>query len=201
MPGVVPCSTSPPVIIKVAASGYLPHLLFGAIGPLELHESGCTLEFQLHLYWLALEMLVGGRPGARNLAQLQFGKCLVALPARGDHDFPLPILTGWLMHLLEFCNVFRGWFFSRRPPHIWFFLEGGFATNIFRFGSHASIYFCFTEFSVLELSKMIVDFIVIYVPRPILIIYLCICLIMNMKYVDRLVFPIILYYDPVNCQR
>ena len=42
---------------------------------------------------------------------------------------------------------------------------------------------------------------VIYVPRPILILYLCICLVMNMKYVDRLVFPIILYYDPVNRQR
>ena len=36
------------MILKVAASGYLPHLPFGAIGPLGLHEAGCTLEFQLH---------------------------------------------------------------------------------------------------------------------------------------------------------
>ena len=96
------------MILKVAASGYLPHLPFGAIGPLGLHEAGCTWEFQLHQHWLALELLVGGGPGAENLAQLQFGKWLVALPDQGDHATPLPILTGWLMHLLEFCNGFRG---------------------------------------------------------------------------------------------
>ena len=89
------------MILKVAASGYLPHLPFGAIGPLRLHEAGCTLEFQLHHHWLALELLVCGGPGAEKLAPLQFGKCLVALPARGDHAVSLPILTGWLMHLLE----------------------------------------------------------------------------------------------------
>ena len=63
------------MILKVAASGYITHLPFGAIGLLGLHEAGCTLEFQLHLYWLALELLVGGGPGAGNLAQLQFGPC------------------------------------------------------------------------------------------------------------------------------
>ena len=43
-----------------------------------------------------------------------------------------------------------------------------------------------------------------YASRPklmLLILYLCICLVINMKYVDCLVFPIILYYDPVNFQR
>ena len=58
------------MILKFAASGYLPHLPFGAIGPLGLHEAGYTLEFQLHSYWLALELLLGGGPGAQNLAQL-----------------------------------------------------------------------------------------------------------------------------------
>ena len=96
------------MIIKVSASGYLPHLSFATIGPLGLHEAGCTLEFQLHPYWLALEMLVGGRPGAEFFSQLQFGKWLVAFPARGDHASPPPIMTGWLTHLLEFCDGFRG---------------------------------------------------------------------------------------------
>ena len=50
----------------------------------------------------------GGGPGAENLARLQFGNWLVALPAQGYHAVPLPILTGWLMHLLEFCDGFRG---------------------------------------------------------------------------------------------
>ena len=68
------------MILKVAASGYLPNLPFGAIGALGLHEAGCTLEFQLHPYWLALELLVGGGRGAENLAQLQSGMWMVALP-------------------------------------------------------------------------------------------------------------------------
>ena len=96
------------MILKVAPSGYLLHLLVGAIGPLGLHKAGFTLEFQLHPYWFALELLVGGGPGAENLAQLQFGKWMVALPARGDHADPIQILTVWLMHLLEFCDGFRG---------------------------------------------------------------------------------------------
>ena len=95
-PGVAPWSTSTPVIIKVSASGYLPHLPFVAIGPLGLHEAECTLEFQMNPYWLALDLLVGGGPGAENIAQLQCGIWLVALPARGYHAVPLPIMAGWL---------------------------------------------------------------------------------------------------------
>ena len=49
-----------------------------------------------------MDLLVGGKPGAENIPQLQWGMWLVAFPARGDHDPPLPILTGWLMRLLEF---------------------------------------------------------------------------------------------------
>ena len=71
-----------------------------------MHEAGFTLEFQLHQHWLALELLVEGGPGAENIAQLQFCKWLVALQARGDHTVPLPILTGWLIHLLEFFGGF-----------------------------------------------------------------------------------------------
>ena len=97
------------------------HLPFGAIGPLGLHEAGCTLEFQLHPYWLALELLVGGGPGDKNISQLQCGMWLVALPDLGDHAFPFPIMIGWLTHLFEFCDGFRGWFCSRRSPHIWLF--------------------------------------------------------------------------------
>ena len=96
------------MILKVAASGYLLHLTFGAIGPLGLHEAGFTLEFQLHPYWLALEMLVGGGPGAENIAQLQCGIWLVAFTYQGDHAVPLPIMTGWLTRLLESCNGFCG---------------------------------------------------------------------------------------------
>ena len=92
------------MILKLSASGYLPHLPFGAISPLGLHEAGCTLEFQLNLYWLALELLVGNGLGAETLSQLQCDMCLVAFPAIGDHAAPLPILTGWLTHLLEFCD-------------------------------------------------------------------------------------------------
>ena len=43
-----------------------------------------------------------------------------------------------------------------------------------------------------------------YASRPklmLIILYLCIWLVMNMKYVDSLVFQIILCYDPVNSQR
>ena len=55
------------MILKVAASGYLTHLPFGAIGTIGLHEAECTLEFKLHPYWLALELLVGGQHGLLGL--------------------------------------------------------------------------------------------------------------------------------------
>ena len=96
------------MILKVATSGYILHLPFGAIGPLGLHEAGCTWEFQLHQHWLALELLVGGGPGAENIAQSKFGMWLFAFPSRGDHASPLQILTGWLTRLLEFCDGFCG---------------------------------------------------------------------------------------------
>ena len=69
------------MILKVTASGYLPHLPFGAIGPLGLHDSECTLELQLQPHWLALELLVGYGPGAENLSPLHFSIWLVALIA------------------------------------------------------------------------------------------------------------------------
>ena len=96
------------MILKVAASVYLPHLPFGAIGPLGMHDAGCTLELQLQPHWLALELLVRYSPGAENIAQLQFSIWLVALPARGDRAAPLPILTVWLTRLLVSCDEFRG---------------------------------------------------------------------------------------------
>ena len=86
-----------------------------------MHEAGCTLEFQLHLHWLVLELPVGEEPGTGNIAQLQFGMWLVVFPSWGDHAVPLSIMTGWLTRLLVFCNGFRGWFCNRRTYHIYIF--------------------------------------------------------------------------------
>ena len=61
------------MILKVAASVYLPHLPFGAIGTLGLHYAGCALKLQLQPHWLALEVLVGDGPGAENIYQLHLG--------------------------------------------------------------------------------------------------------------------------------
>ena len=47
MPGADPWSTSHPFILEVATSGYLPHLIFGAIGQLGPHDTGCPLELHL----------------------------------------------------------------------------------------------------------------------------------------------------------
>ena len=118
---VSPWSTSPIVILNVSASGYLPHLPFGYIGPLGLHDSGCTLELHLRPHWLALELLVGYRHVDENLAQLHFVMWMVALLAQGGHAVPLSILTGELTHLLVFFDGFRGWFYSRWLPHILLF--------------------------------------------------------------------------------
>ena len=96
------------MIIEVAASGYLLHLPFGAIGPLGPYDDGCTLELHLQPHWMALDLLVGYKPGAENHSQLQFGMWLVSFPAQGDHSFPRPILSGWLTRFLELCDGFRG---------------------------------------------------------------------------------------------
>ena len=58
------------------------------------------------------EVACEGGPGAENLSQLQFGMWIFAFPARGEHSVPLPILTGFLMRFLEFCDGFRGLFCS-----------------------------------------------------------------------------------------
>ena len=63
MPGTDPRSTYHPIIIEVSASGYLPHLPFGAIGPLGPYDAGCTLELQPNPHWMAMEILVGDSPG------------------------------------------------------------------------------------------------------------------------------------------
>ena len=107
MPGSTPLSTSRPVIIGVVASGYLPHLPFGAIGLLGPYDSGCTLKLLLQPHWMALELLVGDGPGVENHAQLWFGMWLVVLPAQGDHAIPCPIMTGWLTYLLEIFDGFH----------------------------------------------------------------------------------------------
>ena len=83
--------------LKIAGSGYILHFPFGAIGPLGLHESGCNLEFQLHPYWLALELLVGGGPGFENLARLQFGKWRVAFARPKGPCCPPPPNSDWMV--------------------------------------------------------------------------------------------------------
>ena len=120
-PGISHWITSPPGILKVSASGYILHLPFVANGPLGLHDSGCTLELQLQSHWLELDLLVGEGPVAENISLLQFVMWLVAFTAQWDHAAPISILTGWLTCLLESCDGFRGWFFSRLSPHILLF--------------------------------------------------------------------------------
>ena len=50
----------------------------------------------------------GGQTGTKTLAQLQCDMWLVALSDQGYHADLLPILTGLLTRLLEFCDGFRG---------------------------------------------------------------------------------------------
>ena len=102
--------------------------------------------------------LWGGGPGAENISQLQFGKSLVALLARGDHTVPLPILTGWLMHLLEFCDWFRGWFCSRWPPHIWLFFWRGICCKYLQVWNSCLDLFISPNLVCLNYLNMIVDF-------------------------------------------
>ena len=61
----------------------------------------------------------------KNISQLQCGMWLVALPARGDHYSPLPILTGWLTCLFLFCDGFHGIFCNRWPPLYFLFYSRG----------------------------------------------------------------------------
>ena len=51
------------MLLEVPASECLPHLPLGAIGPLRPHDAEFTLELNLQPHWLALELLVGYRPG------------------------------------------------------------------------------------------------------------------------------------------
>ena len=94
--------------LGAAASGCFLHLPFGAIGPLGPYDAECTLELQLHPYWMALELIAEEGTGIEKLSQLQFYMSLVALSAQGDHAVLRPIWIGWLTRLLEFCDGFLG---------------------------------------------------------------------------------------------
>ena len=83
------------MILKVSALVYIPHLPFGAIGPLGLNEAICTLEIQLQPHWLVLDMLLGVGLTLKILTNDSL--VLVALPARGDHNVSLLIMTGCLL--------------------------------------------------------------------------------------------------------
>ena len=78
------------MILNFFASDYLPDLPFGAIVTLGPHDAGCTLKLQMQLHWLALYLIVVDGLGDENIAQLQFGMWLVALPPQGDYDAPSP---------------------------------------------------------------------------------------------------------------
>ena len=135
-----PWSTSPAVILKVSASGYLLHLPFGAIATLGLHDSGCTLELHLQPYWLEMEMLVGDGMGSEKLSQLQFVMWLVVLLGQGDHAYPYQFwLNSWRV-CLYFAMDFADDFVVDDPVTFYYFIEREFATNIFRFGSHSWLF-------------------------------------------------------------
>ena len=70
------------------ASGRLPHLPFGAIGPLGPYDAEYTLELQMQPYWLSLDLLVENGLGVEIISQLQLGMWLVAFISRGDHTVP-----------------------------------------------------------------------------------------------------------------
>ena len=119
------------MILKVAVSGYLTHLPFGAIITLSLHESGCTLKVQMHPHWLELELLVGDGPGAENISQLKCGMWLVSLPDQGDHVVPLPILTGWLTRFWNFV-MYSAYDFVVDDPLRFYFLKRGICCEYFQ---------------------------------------------------------------------
>ena len=137
MPGAAPWSTSHLATLGVVASGCLPHLPFGAIGPLGPHDAEYTLELQMQPHWLARDLLEDDRTFVEIISQLRFGMWLVSLPAQGDHAVLHPILTIWLTRSLEFCDVFCRWFCSWWPPHILLFSCRFFFANMFMFGSQS----------------------------------------------------------------
>ena len=92
--------------LSVIASGCILLLTFGTIGPLRPHDAEYTLELQLQLHCLALELIVSDSPRLDIIAPLRLGMWLVVLLALSDHAFLVSILNGWLMRLLEICNGF-----------------------------------------------------------------------------------------------
>ena len=85
---------------------------------------------------------------------------------QGDHADPLPILTGWLTRLLLFCDRFRGWFYSRWPPHILLFSWRGICCEYLQVWKSFLDFFS-AEFGVLELSLLFffTDFVVLELSR------------------------------------
>ena len=161
-----PWSTYPPVILKVPASGYLPHLPFGDIGPLGLHEAGCTLEFHLHTHWLALELLLGTDRALKIFPNYSAVCGWLHFQTKETMLSPFQFWLGGWRICLYFAMDFADDFVVDDLLTFFYFLKGGFAANIFWFGSHSWIFFftkcgvlelslfsCFTEFGVIELSR------------------------------------------------
>ena len=68
MPVASPLVTYCIATLGVFASGCLPHLSFGAIGPLGPYDAKYTLELQLHPHCLSLQLLVQDGLGVQILA-------------------------------------------------------------------------------------------------------------------------------------
>ena len=119
-----PWSICHPVTPWVADWGCILNSLFGATGPLGLHDVWCILGLILQLHWATLELLLKDGPGVEIYAQWLFGVSMDILPAWGYYDVPCLFLIVWFMRLLEFCDLFFGWSCNWWPPYILYFLEG-----------------------------------------------------------------------------
>ena len=152
MPDADPWSNSCLANLGVVASICLPYLPFGNIVPLGTHDAEYTLELQLQLHWMALDMLVEDGPSVEILTQSRFVMWLVELPSQGDHAVLRLNLTGWLTLLLELCDEFRRWFFSWWPPHIFLLYWRGICCKYIQVWK-PSLFFGVTKFGVLEFLK------------------------------------------------
>ena len=79
---------------------------------------------------------------------------LIEFTSRGYHNIFRPILTGFLTHLLEFCDGFCGLFCRQWPPHILLFSWRGICCEYLQVWK-SFLFFGFTEFGVLDFFEIV----------------------------------------------